>query len=68
MGLVLEAWWPGVGSSSFEMATVCGLLWRVYSLIILLLAILQYGMVLSLTCNISKRGNNLQTKFTSLLA
>ena len=31
-GLVLEAWWPGVGSSSFEMATVRGLLWRVYSL------------------------------------
>ena len=24
-GLVLEAWWPGVGSNSFEMATVRGL-------------------------------------------
>ena len=31
--LVLEAWWPGVGSSSYEMATVRELLWRVYSLV-----------------------------------
>ena len=30
-GLVLVAWWPGVGSSRFEMATVRVLLWRVHS-------------------------------------
>ena len=32
-GLVLEAWWPGVRSSSIEMATVRGLLCRGYSLV-----------------------------------
>ena len=29
-GLVLEAWWPAVRNSRFEMATVCVLLWRVH--------------------------------------
>ena len=32
-GLVLEAWWPGVGNSGFRMATVRVLLWRVHSVL-----------------------------------
>ena len=31
-GLVLEAWWPGVGNR-FRMATVRVLLWRVHSVL-----------------------------------
>ena len=32
-GLVLEAWWPGVGNSRYRMATVRVLLWRVHSVL-----------------------------------
>jgi len=32
-GLVLEAWWLGVGTSRFRMATVRVLLWRVHSVL-----------------------------------
>jgi len=32
-GLVLEAWWPGVGNSRFRMATVRVLLWRAHSVL-----------------------------------
>jgi len=32
-GLVLEAWWPGVGNSRFRNTTVRVLLWRFHSVL-----------------------------------
>ena len=41
-GLVLEAWWPGVGNSGFRMATVRVLLWRVHSVLVDQVGVVDY--------------------------